>query len=365
VGGQPAQCWSRHRHGAADGPATSRLIAANPSTTRLYYPLLSEAFVGEEPRRAFRQNDSTHPYSSLQSRAFLAALLAHSDELPAPSVLRPYWPTRQGRGPWRLTREDLYRRFAQLIADTRRAGYLDSAFAEPCPSSDEEPKRARQNVVLAERLGRRNLWPLKPQRWDEDTFYGLIEAFHDLVARPRLRQACTDRRCIGHFSQFSTETGRMIYRWQVNHPLSSADDPFRLAITGEDIGRLVRAVDEARGDLVDRVTQAVAEDVARWVEHAISLFRRRDTTEHDKRSAVIALAGILEERRELIRAELGRKDEGALFTLANEFAIRHQRRGQQGDYDPAFLDWMFWWYLATVELTEQILARQQHDEQTA
>ncbi|MFR9802656.1 hypothetical protein ACL02T_10175 [Pseudonocardia sp. RS010] len=150
-------------------------------------------------------------------------------------------------------------------------------------------------------MGRRDLWPLKPQRWDEDTFYGLIEAFHDLVARPRLSDGCPDRRCIGHFSQFSTETGRLIYRWQVNHLLSSADDPFRLAITGEDMGRLVRAVDEARGDLVDRVTHAAAEDVARRVEHAISLFRRRDTTEHDKRSAVIALAGILEERRALER----------------------------------------------------------------
>ncbi|MFR9802655.1 hypothetical protein ACL02T_10170 [Pseudonocardia sp. RS010] len=115
------------------------LVAVNPSTTRVYYQLLSEAFVGEEPGRALRRNDPARPYSSLQSEAFLAALLAHSGELPAPSVLRPYWPTRQGRGPWRLTREDLYRRFAQLIADMRRDGYLDSAFAEPCPSSEDGP----------------------------------------------------------------------------------------------------------------------------------------------------------------------------------------------------------------------------------
>ena len=46
-----------------------------------------------------------------------------------------------------------------------------------------------------------------------------------------------------------------------------------------------------------------------------------------------------------------------MFSLANEFAIRHQRRGQQGDYDPAFLDWIFWWYLATIELTDRLLAR--------
>jgi hypothetical protein len=92
--------------------------------------------------------------------------------------------------------------------------------------------------------------------------------------------------------------------------------------------------------------------------HAIALSRGRDATEHDKRSAVIALVGILEERRSLIRTEIDRKDEGALFGIANEFAIRHQHRGQRGDYDPVFLDWVFWWYLATIELTDRLLARQ-------
>jgi hypothetical protein len=69
---------------------------------------------------------------------------------------------------------------------------------------------------------------------------------------------------------------------------------------------------------------------------------------------VITLAGILEERRELIRDKIGKKDESSLFEIANEFAIRHQRRGQQGDYDPTFLDWIFWCYLATVKLTGRL-----------
>jgi hypothetical protein len=31
----------------------------------------------------------------------------------------------------------------------------------------------------------------------------------------------------------------------------------------------------------------------------------------------------------------------ALFHIANEFAIRHQRSHQHSDYDPALLDWIF------------------------
>ena len=44
-----------------------------------------------------------------------------------------------------------------------------------------------------------------------------------------------------------------------------------------------------------------------------------------KRSAILTIAGVLEERRQLIKAELGSADEGALFQIANKFAIRHQR----------------------------------------
>lgn len=28
--------------------------------------------------------------------------------------------------------------------------------------------------------------------------------------------------------------------------------------------------------------------------------------------------------------------------------------------DPAFLDWIFWWYLGTVELTDRIINRQEN-----
>jgi hypothetical protein len=66
---------------------------------------------------------------------------------------------------------------------------------------------------------------------------------------------------------------------------------------------------------------------------------------------------VLEDRRSLIKAELVSKDSGALFDIANNFDLRHRRADQRTDYDPAFLDWIFWWYLATIELTDQLLTR--------
>ncbi|GFE17891.1 hypothetical protein Sgleb_59380 [Streptomyces glebosus] len=48
---------------------------------------------------------------------------------------------------------------------------------DPCDLSD-------RSEVIDRRLGIPDLWPLAPESWDEDTFYGLIEVFHDLRARP-------------------------------------------------------------------------------------------------------------------------------------------------------------------------------------
>jgi hypothetical protein len=193
--------------------------------------------------------------------------------------------------------------------------------------------------------------------WDTDTFYGLIEVFHDLLIRPRHRVEHDD--CGWHFSQFASAPAQALYRWRVDQLLARHEIGLRLSASGEDTGRLVRTLDKAREDLVERAQRSSDRDTQAAVNHAIALFRGRTATVAQRRSAVVALAGILEARRALLKAELpGRKDEGALFQLANEFDLRHRDKSQRSDYDPVFLDWVFWWYLATVELTDRLMARQ-------
>lgn len=78
-----------------------------------------------------------------------------------------------------------------------------------------------------------------------------------------------------------------------------------------------------------------APDITSRIRHAIALFRRRDTTAEGKRSAIVTLAGILEERRALIKDQIGKPDEGALFEIANRHDLRHRKADQHGDYDEA------------------------------
>jgi hypothetical protein len=256
--------------------------------------------------------------------------------------------------------EQLKRDFDRLITTLQADGYLEQAFPAVCVD-DPNGVNPDPDGLLADRLGIEGLWPLRPDMWDDDddVFFDLIEVFHDLVARPRFRRWHDWSQCGWHYREFNSALGRALYRWKVNALLAAGGLELRLADDGEDVGRLVRQVADGRSDLVTQALASTGSATVDRVSHAISLFRRREADEHAKRSAVIALAGVLEERRGLIRSDIGKKDEGALFSIANEFAVRHQRRDQQGSYDPMFLDWMFWWYLATVELTNRIIARQE------
>ena len=81
--------------------------------------------------------------------------------------------------------------------------------------------------MLAERLGVADLWPLHPDAWDEDTFFGLIEVFHDLAVRPRDRHMHSYNGCGWHYSGFAigsgtatklasiTWTNRVVELWEI------------------------------------------------------------------------------------------------------------------------------------------------------
>ncbi|WP_371550470.1 hypothetical protein OG266_34350 [Streptomyces sp. NBC_00554] len=283
-------------------------------------------------------------------------LINRASELGHAVAPRPYWPQRHGKGPahdgstTRGTRRD----FARLIGEFADSGYLVEVFGEECVDDDSELPDASE--VIDRRLGIPDLWPLAPETWDEDTYYGLIEVFHDLVSRPRMRRHHPYGGCGWHHSEFHNGPARVLYRWKVNQMLHEGGIEYELAAEGEDLGRLVAVTDDARSQLVHRALTDSPPDINAGVRHAIALFRGRDTSPESKRSAIFNLARILEERRDLIKERLHTKDEGALFQIANSFDLRHRNARQQGEYDEVFLDWIFWWYLATVELTDRLIA---------
>lgn len=323
--------------------------------------LLEDAFSGPAPRDAalhWTGFGSGIPNIS-NGRHFLRELIANAEKFrEATGSRRQYWSQRRSGAVAGVQPEDprvTISRFISLIDHLSARGYFEKAFGKDCVDDRSEIEPA---TVIEETSGLPDLWPLSPQRLEEDpnTFCDVIEIFHDMVARPRKRWMHPYAGCGWHHGDFSLEAGRVLYRWRVNNLLDRSHLGLRLAEEGEDIGRLVSSSDPARSDLLAAMAQRT-DHIGDRLGHAIGLYRGRHADEHTKRSAIIALSGILEERRELIKAELLSKDEGDLFTIANKFGIRHQNEQQKSNYSVEFLDWIFWWYLATIELTDRLAAR--------
>jgi hypothetical protein len=344
-------------HRPKDHPLAPLLFSIGPSHS---WPqdilwLLTEAFSSTVPADAFR--------AAPGPEAWVSQLVREAATWPEPGVRKPYWSIRAGSQTSsfpRMSFDQLTRSFVQLVEEFEANGYLVQVFGQECVDNDGPlPDRS---AVLHARLGQEIAdWPLGLNRpgWTLDEFCDLVEVFHDLVARPSHRWYHPFNECGWHYSGFVTGPARRLYRWRVNRLLGVSMLSLRLADSGEDVGRLVRVEPTGLDELPERALRAATPQAVDRVAHAIALFRSRNATVEERRSAVIVLAGILEERRDLLRTELLKSDEGALFQIANGFAVRHQRADQRGDYDPAFLDWLFWWYLGTVELTDQLLARQE------
>ncbi|MDO1481579.1 hypothetical protein [Rhodococcus ruber] len=300
-----------------------------------------------------------------QRQIFLKELMAAADLLHEdPPPKRPYWKDRRGattrasNARWPL--DVVVREFVALVRDLDEARYLDRRFGIDC----EDAFRGDQPAVIIEReLGVTNVWPLDAQTLvhDPDLFYTIVEFLHDCVARPRKPSFYHNwNDCGWHREEYDIETGRAVYRWRVNKIFNRSDLGLQMAEEGEDVGRLVTGTDEVRADLIEAVVNRVDDEpTTDQVRHALALFRGRGADRNQKRSAVAALALVLEERRhDVLTDAMAKSDSGVLFEIANRFHIRHQRADQRRDYEDFYLDWIFWIYLASIELTNRVIDEQ-------
>lgn len=309
-------------------------------------------------RRPGRSSD-TFPDPPRPAEQLVRDLVAQADQLPRYVSKQLYSARRRPPSGSVLTSPDLRAAWAGEIDRLARTGYFEEAFGSSCVDADGDPDAEGQRQ-LADLVGTdRPVWPPAgmTRTWTDELFLDVIEALHELVARPRRRWW---HGSVGEwdYSSFSGPAGQAVYRWRTNAVLARSEMGLRLADAGEEAGLLVRVAGDDRDQLTARVIEVEVEAEPDVRAHAAAKFRGRGAGVPEKRSAIVDLAGLLENRRRLLKAELLRKDEGALFDIANNFDLRHRRADQRGDYDEAFLDWIFWWYLGTLDLTDRLLARQ-------
>ncbi len=261
---------------------------------------------------------------------------------------------------WKVARQ-----VRSLVEKLLKDGYYDATFGVRCPEPENSDGWKPSPQYELERLvGKGDLWTADPEyEWDNADLFDFIEVFHDLAARPTKAWYC--HYCDElHPQEFSAESGQPLYRALVNRLLDKGTIDLRIAESGEDFGRMVQSAPEEMEELVNEALGGQSPDQDE-IRHAVATFRHRDGTVEQRRLAIVALARIMEKRRRLLKDELLKGDEKALFQIANQFNLRHKTSSQRDDYDPEFLNWIFYWYLATITLTDRLLAKGAGQEPTA
>ncbi|MDH2442395.1 hypothetical protein QDR37_00390 [Amnibacterium sp. CER49] len=323
--------------------------------------LLVEAYHDSDVAIRFRDDTgaSFGPFASgtvpMSARPWLFTLLEDEARL-RPYVPPRYWAERNGHvgaqsaSPLHPLAGDVVR----LIDRFQDEGYFPNLMPRECVDNPTDYDRVTQSIQEATHM--KMTWPLSEADVDfmeDPTVFTLIEFFHDSAQRPRTATFHEYGECGPHYHDPDRAAGGAVYRWRMNEVLARHDVPLRLGQRGAERGRLVRHF----GSGLDALAEAQASDSSAAptaTAEAVRLYRERDASLPQKRSALNLLAGELERQRKELRTAVHSKDESALFDIANNYAIRHQRDGQRTDYSEDYLDWVFWSFLATVNLMARL-----------
>ena len=285
---------------------------------------------------------------------WLSELAAAAPILPRAQPPRVYYSQRKMATQPTLERSlpEIARRVRLLVQELNDEQLFAETFGYDCVDGHGYSENSPEQE-LDKRVGKPHLWSDDPETWSEDDLYDFIEVFYDLTARPTRGLLHSYNNCGWHPTHFDRSSGRALYGWRMNRLLDTTRVALRIAESGRDIGRMVQMPSGELGKLVTDALQSRTPS-SREVSHAIEKFRSRHTTREEQQSAVRDLAAVLEGYRPLLKSTLTKKDESALFEIANKFNIRHRGASQYTDYGSEFLEWVFYWYLATVQLCEKL-----------
>jgi hypothetical protein len=287
----------------------------------------------------------------------------------------PYYSARHGRAPQgeALPFEDIRRLVISVFDSFRERAYFQEAFGYECVDGDKYGAVGKDpDAFFLRKIGREHIWPYWysdpnvpslirctwAEEWDADTLFDVVEVLHDQISEPTKTRYHSFADCGRHATHFDRAAGRREYRGEINAVLDRHDPPYEI---GSD-GRIVECIpDEFRALINAEVPDSADDDlISSKVESAIEAFRARGASINDKRHAVRDLADVLEAIRPEMKKAMQSKDESALFDLANNFAIRHNNRNQQKEYDrQPWLSWAFYVYLATIHAVLRVRDREQ------
>ena len=276
---------------------------------------------------------------------------------------RQYYSIRTGKniGAIKLDLSMLKKLFIASYSSFKDKGYFQEAFGYTCVDAGKVDGSVGNDieVYFIRKLRKTNLWPIEERlsAYSEDDLFDIIELLHDVISKPLEGRYHDWNGCGYHYFKFNKEEGQKEFRVEVNNILQDYKDGYELSSKGE----LLVKVEVGFEELYEEKLPAFdPENVDKKLERAVLKFRSHRSSPEQKNEAVRELADILEFLRPRLARVILTKDEGDLFSIANNFTIRHNNQRQKSDYNKdIWLNWIFNIYLATIHMVIKTLSTNQ------
>jgi hypothetical protein len=246
-----------------------------------------------------------------------------------------------------------------LFNDLREGGQLTEWLGYWCVDEGDVPGKAGHDPGRAFRrdVGRNDVWPVEPveREWPEDAIFDFLQYLGTQVSTPDPENGYYHdfNGCGWHYKKFSVQPARSEYTSQVNRLLSRYNDGWEMKENFEIVERAPAGMNTL---LAAGVPGDAGLQVNARVQAAIDKYRRRNASASDRRDAVRDLGDIFELMRSDAKLHLN-KDEADLFSILNNFNIRHANARQKSGYDAIWLSALFYHYLAMIHVLTRIIAR--------
>ena len=271
---------------------------------------------------------------------------------------RKYYSARKNKRT--ITVTDLYYQVKTLFYYFRDKDY----FKEKLNITKHDfPDEAKYKAVLE--TGK-HIFPIeewKTSDYTEDNIFDTLEFLYDNISRPTEIGYLTTETGFNYqdYIGYNEEQGKAEFREMANKFLEDYGDGFELTEAGN---ILSIGTDGAKYLYDAEIIQYDYENVDSKVISAIQKWGNRRLDIEERKQAIIELANVFEWLKKTDKLEhvLNKKDESAIFEIANKFHLRHHDPKQIKSYDKnIWYSWIFHFYLASYHAVIRLIKKQEKE----
>jgi hypothetical protein len=271
-------------------------------------------------------------------------------------MMKRYYTSRNK--PHKLTVQELYRKLLNAYILLRNKDYFKGK-AGITKNNLPEEITLKAELALGFQAFPISKWRDNNIVVTEDHIFDVIELLCDYVSKPgEWTEMTTDTGWnYTDYDGYDDAAGQTEYLELVNSFLCDYGSGYEL--TGE--GTILSIGSSGLQYILDADIIPYDEaNVDGKVRKAILKWRNRHLDMGERRQAIRELADVFEWLKKTKKLEkvLNRKDEAAIFEIANSFAIRHHEPKQKKEYDETiWYSWIFHFYLATYHAVIRMLKK--------